>query len=118
MYDRLLSFVTEFCAVNSGNPIDGEYYDAPGRIVYTTYSRTLPERGRLEVNALAPKAPDSFEWDYEITIKDRLNDEFIHVLLRRDGSLVETYGKTVLEVDEPRGKEILSHLERLSADQV
>lgn len=114
MYEEMTTFINDFCESHDTVDVDGEYYDAPGVTVYKTSSMQLPEKGRIEVNTLSDAAPAMFEWAHEVTIKDKQSSTFIHFLVRPDKSLVETYGKTVLPIDQERGSEILSHLRRLS----
>jgi len=118
MYDQLRAFAQAFCATHPLVDVDGDYYEAPGITVFTQATHKLAGkgRGRIEINTLAPEAPTSFEWQYEITINQPLEDIFIHLLLRRDGELVETYGKTVLEVDDDRAQEILNILTELTSE--
>jgi hypothetical protein len=116
MYDQFLTFVQAFSASHTATPIDGEYYDKPGVMVYTQVLQKLPDRGRIEVNTLTPDAPSTFEWQYELTINQPLNEIYIHLLLRADKSLVETYGKTVNEVDDDRAQEILNILSELTSN--
>lgn len=52
----------------------------------------------LEINLTTLAAEVAFEWRAEITIST--DDSYKHFLLRKDGSIVETYGKTVLDTDE------------------
>lgn len=114
MNQQLAAFAAKFCRDHPGEPVDGTYYDLPDTVVYTTSTLKLPERSRIEINTITANTPPSFEWQHEITIKDKPTGTFVHVLLRRDGSVVETYGKTILPVDENRGAEILALLEGLA----
>ena len=114
MHEKLSSFVEAFMTAHPTVDVDGEYYELPGTVVYSTATKTLPNKGRIEVNAIGNTTPADFEWRAEITIKDKEADMFIHMLLRRDDSIVETYGKTVTPVDEARFNEIYSILNRLA----
>lgn len=115
MYDRFLAFITPFCQNHPGLPVNGEYYDLPDETVYTTSSMQLPAKGRIEVNTIAPGAPADFEWEYELTIKDKVDDHFVHMIIRHDKSVVETYGKTIIDVTEDRAAEILKLLKDLQS---
>lgn len=114
-YDYFSRFAAEFAAVFPPAPVDGDYYDLPGTTVYHTHTRKLTAKGRLEVNVVTPEAAEAFEWTTEITLNDKADGRFIHLIIRRDGSVVETYGKTVIELTPGRSTEIRSILEQLEA---
>lgn len=114
MYTQLEEFAQQFVASRPTTAMDGEYYELPGVIMYHTATLRFPDKGRIEINKLTTAAPETFEWQYEITIDDKPSGSYIHLLLRRDGTLVETYGKTVLQVDNKRAVELYELLQRLS----
>ncbi|HSX41672.1 MAG TPA: hypothetical protein VLF21_03565 [Candidatus Saccharimonadales bacterium] len=90
--------------------VDGDYFDLPGTVVYTQAKKSLPEKGRLEINVSDPSVRDRFTWNAEITLDRRSNDIFKHILLNGDGSVVETYGKRVIEVTDETAAELLNQL--------
>lgn len=116
MPNPFVDLSTKFIATAEPKAVDGEYYDLPGQIVYTSYALKLPEKGRIEVNVISPEAPASFEWQLEYTVNDKRDGTFVHLLVLRDGNLAETYGKTVLDVDKARAAEIQDLVERLLAE--
>ena len=111
-YNRFLSFAETFSHAIPPVPVDGEYYDLPGTTVYNKHTQLLAGKnaGRLEVNVVTPEAATAFEWAIEITLNDKAAGEFIHLIVRPDGSIAETYGKTVLPVNATRADEILGLL--------
>ncbi len=109
----LLNFARDFSANRPSTAVTGEYYDLPGEIVYTTASHALPGKGRVEVNTISTTAPADFEWQHEITINDKADKRFIHLIIRRDQTAAETYGKTVLPITTGREQEIIQLLEQL-----
>lgn len=110
----LEEFVKQFISDIEPNPIDGEYYDLPGKTVYNTYTRKF-KGGRLEVNQITPDTPSEFEWATELTLNDKTTGEFVHLILLRDGSRAETYGKNVIPIEPEREAEILSVLSNYSS---
>jgi len=111
MNSLLLTFAQTFAANREAQPVDGDYYELPGTVVYHTTTQKLPEKSRLEVNTITPEAADRFAWQAEITLNNKVNGDFIHVIIRTDGSAEETYGKTVTPVDAAREREILDAFE-------
>ena len=114
-YDYFSRFAAEFTAAVPPEPVDGAYYDLPGTTVYHTHTRKLAAKGRLEVSVVTPAAAEAFEWTTEITLNDKAAGRFIHLIIRRDHSVVETYGKTVIELTPPRSAEIRTILGQLEA---
>jgi hypothetical protein len=112
-YQFFSAFATEFCTRFPAVAVDGSYYDLPGITVYHTHTQALPEKGRLEINLTTPEATDEFEWTVELTLKDKRTERFIHLILRCDGSVVETYGKTVIPLTPARSAEIQTLLRQL-----
>jgi hypothetical protein len=112
IYQRFTAFAAQFRADHPGTAVDGDYYDLPGTTVYHTATHPLPAKGRLEVNTVTPAAADHFEWASEITLNDKVSGQFIHLIARRAGDVVETYGKTILPIDAARADEILTALEQ------
>lgn len=111
--DQFLAFTKAFTQKHPGQPVDGESYGVDGPVFLTSVLK-LPEKGRLEVNTVLDTTPEEFEWQAEITINDREADEYIHMIIGRDGSLAETYAKTVLPLTPERAAEILGYLERIT----
>jgi hypothetical protein len=73
------------------------------------YGVKLPyQEGTIELTLSTPPARPTFEWLAEITIKTP--DTLEHYLLKPDQTIVETYGKTVLNVVEPRAEALLERL--------
>jgi|GEM_PF-2694340 len=114
-FERFVSFANAFAASRTPADIDGDYYDQPGVIVYRQATHQLPDGGRVEVNLITPEASLAFAWEAEITINDKQTDRFIHLILQRDGKVVETYGKTILPVDGDRAAAIWAVLAELGA---
>lgn len=114
-YESMLKWAQSFSQANEPTPVDGEYYDMPNMTVYTTARRALPTGGRLEVNLTAPAAQSAFSWNMEITIDDIINSKYQHLLLQTDNTIVETYGKQVIPVDNTKAQAILAMLLTLSA---
>ena len=113
-YEKFHNWAEEFCKNNPGDPVDGEYYDMPGVVVYSTHRKPLEGKGRIEVNSVSPDAQQHFFWKYEITLDDLESGTYKHLLLQSDGQLVETYGKNVNNVDDTSASEILNQLVELS----
>lgn len=93
--------------------VSGDAYTEPvhGKTVF--YRRTLrPDGVRVEINTTTPEARPTFEWLAEITIEDKASDRYEHFLVRQD-DVVETYGKTVLEVSETKAAGLLAELQEL-----
>jgi hypothetical protein len=105
-YDYFSDFTAHFIRQFPPVAVDGAYYDLPDTTVYHTHTRPLAAKGRLEVNVVTPEAADAFEWTTEITLNDKATGRFIHLIIRRDGSVVETYGKTVIELTPARSTEL------------
>lgn len=114
IYQSILKWALEFTQSPATKPVDGAYYDMPETVVYTNTIQKLPEKGRLEVNITEPVAHGAFHWRAEITIDDREQELYKHVLLQLDGEIVETYGKQVIPVSDNQAEEILATLQRLS----
>lgn len=113
-YEKFQTWAEEFCKSNPGDPVDGEYYDMAGAVVYTTHRKPLEGKGRIEVNCVSPEAQEHFFWKYEVTLDDTETDTYKHLLLQSDGQLVETYGKNVNTVDDSSASKILNQLSELS----
>lgn len=94
-------------------PVDGQIYEQSGTTVYHAAVQKLDTGGRIEINLITPEA-QGFSWLAELTIDDAANTLYQHVLLQNDGSIVETYGKTVIPVSDGEAEVILDRLERLS----
>lgn len=112
-FEQFVGFAHRFAASRPTTDIAGDYYDQPGVVVYRQTTHKLPEGGRVEVNIITPAASLAFAWEAEITINDKQADRFIHLILQRDGNVVETYGKTILPVDGDRAAAIRSCLTEL-----
>ncbi|HUC87480.1 MAG TPA: hypothetical protein VMR75_04180 [Candidatus Saccharimonadales bacterium] len=112
-YDYFSGFAHSFSSRFPAVAVDGDYYDLPGTTVYHTYTQALPGKGRLEVNLTTPEAAAAFEWTIEITLNDKAAGRFIHIIARRDNSVVETYGKTVIPLTPSRSAEIQALLASL-----
>lgn len=114
IYQQLLTWATNFTHQPTTKPVDGAYYDMPETVVYTNTIQKLTTGGRLEVNITEPIAHDAFHWRVEITIDDKEQALYKHVLLQLDGQIVETYGKQVIPVDEAGAEAILQLVQRLT----
>lgn len=112
-FERFVSFARTFAATRPQTDISGDYYDQPGVVVYRQTTHKLPDGGRVEVNIITPAASPAFAWEAEITINDKQTDRFIHLIVQRDGEVVETYGKTILPVDADRAAAIHAILTEL-----
>jgi hypothetical protein len=112
-YNRLFLWAQQFTDRNDSQPIDGEYYDLPGTVVYHTTRNKLEGGGRLEVNLVTESAHEAFSWRAEITIDELATETYQHILLQTDGSIVETYGKQVIPVDTEAAEQILATISRL-----
>ncbi|HUC20792.1 MAG TPA: hypothetical protein VMR98_04845 [Candidatus Polarisedimenticolaceae bacterium] len=108
-----IQFAEQFTAANPVIKVTGEYYDLPGQTVYTTATHKLKGGGRIEVNTTTENTPDDFEWKHEITVNDKVEKRFIHLIVRHDNTIVETYGKTILPVSQERATEIMTALAEL-----
>jgi hypothetical protein len=110
-------WVREFTGKLEGAPVDGDYYDLPGKTVYTTYRLPLAGKGRLEVNLVNPEVQSSFHWSAEITVDDLEAEIYKHILLQTDNTIVETYGKQVHEVSGEAAKQLMEmiHIAEASA---
>lgn len=64
----------------------------------------------VEVRLCDAAARPPFEWVAEITLR---GDEYKHFLLRPDKTIVETYGKTVIDVSDAKASELYSTLKSL-----
>lgn len=106
-YAQLGAFAENFIRVYPGEPVDGALYGLSGTTVYHTHTQPLAMKSRIEVNQITIDAANSFEWASEITVKDKVNDEFIHLILRPDRTAAETYGKTVTPITSDRAGEII-----------
>lgn len=104
-------FVSAFMNTAPGEAVDGAYFDLPGTTVYTQVKKPLPEKGKLEVNISNPDVRDKFTWKAEITLDRRAIDIYKHLLINSDGTVVETYGKQVIEVTDETAPEILKQLQ-------
>ncbi len=113
-YQELLKWCKKFSGDHEAKPIDGDYYDMPGQIVYTTARRPVPSGGRLEVNLTTPAASEVFSWRAELTIDDAENQIYQHILLTTDDEVIETYGKQIIPVGKDGTETILKTLNRLS----
>ena len=112
----LEEFIEKFTATIEPKPIDGEYYDLPGKAVFNTYTQKFKGNGgRLEVNLITADAPGEFEWATELTLNDKTTGDFIHLIIRRDASRAETYGKNVIPMEPEREAEILTALSKYSS---
>lgn len=107
-------WAASFCEHSGGQPTSGEYYDLPDLTVYINHKLPLPSKGRIEVNCVCDEATEHFHWIYEITLDDTEGGEYRHLLLQKDGQLVETYGKNVIVVDDNAAESILKKLIKLS----
>lgn len=113
-YNQFQNWAQDFCDSQPGEPVDGEYYDMPGTIVYSTHKKPLTGKGRIEVNCVSSEAQEHFFWKYEITLDDLETETYKHLLLQTDGQLVETYGKNVNTIDDSNASQILAQLSDLS----
>jgi hypothetical protein len=113
-YQRFYRFAQEFSQKHPLAAVAGDYYDLPGTIVYHSATHTLGDGGRIEVNTITPETPLTFAWEIEITINDKEGGRFIHLILQRDRSLAETYGKNLIPIDTARTDEILDILMELT----
>ncbi len=94
--------------------ISGDAYTEPVHGMIVFYRRTFhPDGVRFEINVTTPEARPTFEWLAEITIDDKSTKRYEHYLIR-ETDIVETYGKTILEVGETKAAEILSSVHALS----
>ena len=113
-YQRFCQFARRFSQAHPRVAVAGDYYDAPGTTVYHRATRQLREGGWIEVNAITPETPAAFAWEVEITINDKADGRFIHLIVQRDRRIVETYGKTLLPVSRDRTADILEVLAELA----
>ena len=113
-HDQIVAFAERFTASRPLSPVSGSQFGLGEAVVFHTAVQPLPEKGRVEVNRIAPDAPPSFEWVLEVTIDNRAGGQFIHFIARRDGSLVETYGKNVIPIDHARTTSLLKLLTDLT----
>ncbi len=110
----LIQFAEQFSDTHPAIEVTGEYYDLPGQTVYFCSTHQLGKKGgRIEVNSTIQDTPADFEWKHEITVNDKQQGRFIHLIVRRDNSLVETYGKTILPVNQERATEIMGIIHEL-----
>ena len=114
-YQRFRRFAETFSQSRPNTKVSGDYYDLPGVTVYHSATQKLPDGGRIEVNRITPEAPPTFAWETEITINDKPTGRFVHLILQRDHSVTETYGKTILPVDSDRAAEIFTLLAEFGA---
>jgi hypothetical protein len=114
-YTRMMEFVSQFTSSRSLSEVSGEAFGLPPTTVYHTATHPLPGKGRIEVNLTTPDTPDNFEWLAELTIDNRAAAQFIHLIARRDQTIVETYGKNVIEISPARAKAIMKLLTDLMA---
>ena len=77
---------------------------------------------RVELSRTTELARPHFEWLLEVTLDDKDAESYKHYLLRRDGQVVETYGKQVFPVDLEGVRDLHDVVEqtysRLLAEQV
>ncbi|HEX7259896.1 MAG TPA: hypothetical protein VF272_03120 [Candidatus Saccharimonadia bacterium] len=108
-----ITFAEQFSATHPVIEVTGEYYELPDRVVYTSAAHPLEGGGRVEVNTTTADTPPDFEWKHEVTINDKQRKQFIHLIVRHDDSVVETYGKTILPVNTERAIEIMAVIDEL-----
>jgi hypothetical protein len=113
-YNRFRAFTQAFFTSHQSQDVLGDSYDLPDTIVYRQATHPIPGGGRIEVNRITPQTPPGFAWETEITINHKSAGDFIHLILQRDQEVVETYGKTILPIDDPRATEILTILTELT----
>lgn len=68
--------------------------------------------GTMELTITTEAAYPTFEWLAEITIKEPENVE--HFLLRADQTIVETYGKNVIDVDSTKAEYLHHRLRQIT----
>lgn len=56
--------------------------------------------GILTINVVEPGREVDFDWKVELTYDRRESEEYWHVLLLKDATLAEAYGKEVTPLDE------------------
>jgi hypothetical protein len=82
----------------------------PDELIF--FGTKLPyQNGTIELTLATSSAIPTFEWLAEITLKQPENVE--HYLLRPDHTIVETYGKTVLDVNQDRARQLILRLTKI-----
>jgi hypothetical protein len=112
-YPRLLQLARAIAYEHAAaEAVSGDAFTETVHGMTVFYRRTIMTDGRkIEVNATTEQARPTFEWLAEITIDDKGTNYYQHFLLR-PADLVETYGKTVLDVEPARATELADELER------
>lgn len=78
-------------------------------------SLTLNHDGEeVRLRLITPEAAEAFEWVGEITFIPPQKPQLRHFLLLRDGSIVEAYGRNLLEVKPDEATGLLLRLQMLA----
>jgi hypothetical protein len=67
----------------------------------------------VRLRLITPEAAEAFEWTGELTFIPPQKPQLRHFLLLRDGSIVEAYGKHLLDVDPSDATALLLRLQML-----
>ncbi len=113
IFSRFLNWAIQFTAGANATAVEGGDYDLPGHTAYTTASMPIVGGGSVEVNLTTPAAQVGFSWQAEISIDDRANSLYRHILLQTDGTIVETIGKNVTPIDDVEAEELLKLAQKL-----
>lgn len=98
---------------NGSQTISGDDFTEPVYGITVFYRRTFQNGSRkIEINVTTPKARPTFEWLAEITIDDKSDGTYKHFLVRPT-DIVETYGKSVIDVEPNTAKSLAAELQQL-----